>query len=58
MLEDHILSKVSKGEKRVYDVPSRQNLKRDTKEENYNTKIDSEISNTRIFLKIKERPRN
>ena len=58
MLEDHILSKVSKGEKRIYDVPSRQNLKRDTKEENYNTKIDSEISNTRIFLKIKERPRN
>ena len=58
MLEDHILSKISKGEKRIYDVPSRQNLKRDTKEANYNTKIDSEISNTRIFLKIKERPRN
>ena len=26
----------------VYDVPSRQNLKRDTKEVNYNTQIDSE----------------
>ena len=45
---------------RVYDVPSRQNLKRDTKELNYNTKIDSENSNTRILKnKIKkERPRN
>ena len=43
---------------RVYDVPSRQNLKRDTKELNYNTKIDSEFKH-KNFLKIKkERPRN
>ena len=45
---------------RAYKGPSRQNLKRDKKELNYNTKIDSENSNTRILKKItkKERPRN
>ena len=30
---------------RVCDVPSRQNLERDTKELNYNTKTDSENAN-------------
>ena len=55
MLEDHILSQISQGKTRVYDVPSRQNLKRDTKEVNYNTQVDSENSNTRIKKKNKGR---
>ena len=41
-LKDPTLGEISQRKTGAYNVPSRQNLKRDTKELNYNTKIDSE----------------
>ena len=45
------------GKTTAFDVPCRKNLKRDTKEQTYNLKRDSENSNTEGASKKKKKER-